>query len=599
MARDIVRGMNGVLYTNTYKVAVIIIQLSEDANYDKVLENVTYAINHKGTTYSDMTVTGTLPMQEEIRETSMGQLKLIFPFAILFVAIVLLIFHRNIKAVLIALVPTAYAITLTFGVLGTVEPKLTIISAAVVALLLGLGVDYSIHLMNRYAEEHNTKDKIERMEKILSSTGKAVLLSTITTVIGFGSLMISSMHPMVVFGFACAIGILFCFVSAMVLVPCLCLILKFEKMGRLPNWKKFATFSTKNKKRILVIAIFFAIMSIILLPQTETDVNYFDMAPEGISTIEKLLEYSDNFGGGMNFNALLVETDQQGLTDPEAIDAIYEMELKLRDLGINAYSVVDEVKKIKDIIGRNDLVEILSGYIGVDQVIYDRIAKEGLINHDFSKTVVFISIPVGMSIAELEVIVNEINSIAFNTVLPHNGKVSQLTGQDAINVAINNKLVDEQTRSMIIAILLVLAALIIIFNSSIYGFLTMIPVGFVLIWEIGFLVAFDIPLNVITISIASIMIGIGIDYSIHITHRVREEMAKGLPKSEATREAIEKTGLSLIEAALTTIAGISSIFLINILALQQFGLVLVAMTAFSCIGAALILPAFYDFKFVK
>jgi predicted RND superfamily exporter protein len=152
---------------------------------------------------------------------------------------------------------------------------------------------------------------------------------------------------------------------------------------------------------------------------------------------------------------------------------------------------------------------------------------------------------------------------------------------------------------MIIALLLVLAALILIFNSSIYGFLTMIPVAFVLMWEPGFLVLFNIPLSVLTISIASIMIGIGIDYGVHITHRVKEEMTNGLSKYESTKIAIEKTGFSLVEAACTTIAGIVAIFVTNIQGLQQFALLIILMTAFSCIGAALILPIFYDLKFVK
>jgi predicted RND superfamily exporter protein len=152
---------------------------------------------------------------------------------------------------------------------------------------------------------------------------------------------------------------------------------------------------------------------------------------------------------------------------------------------------------------------------------------------------------------------------------------------------------------MIIALLLVLAALILIFNSSIYGFLTMIPVGFVLVWEPGFLVMFNIPLSLMTISIASIMVGIGIDYGVHITHRVREGMDAGLSKIKATEIAIEKTGLSLVEAACTTCAGMSAIFFTNIQALQQFAIIVIIMTALSCIAAALILPAFYDFKFVR
>ncbi|MDG6219133.1 MAG: MMPL family transporter, partial [Candidatus Thermoplasmatota archaeon] len=156
-----------------------------------------------------------------------------------------------------------------------------------------------------------------------------------------------------------------------------------------------------------------------------------------------------------------------------------------------------------------------------------------------------------------------------------------------------------QTQSMIIAILLVLSALIYIFKSSLYGFLTMIPVAFVLMWEPGFLVGFDIPLNVITISIASIMIGIGIDYGVHITQRVREEMDNGLSKEKATKIAIERTGLSLTEAALTTVAGIGAMFFVNIPALQEFAVVIIVMTVLSCAGAVLILPAVYGFKYKK
>jgi len=72
-----------------------------------------------------------------------------------------------------------------------------------------------------------------------------------------------------------------------------------------------------------------------------------------------------------------------------------------------------------------------------------------------------------------------------------------------------------------------------------------------------------------------------------------------LSKVDATKIAIEKTGLSLVEAACTTVAGLTAIYFVNIPALQQFGLVVILMTALSCVGAALILPMFYGFKFVK
>jgi hypothetical protein len=149
---------------------------------------------------------------------------------------------------------------------------------------------------------------------------------------------------------------------------------------------------------------------------------------------------------------------------------------------------------------------------------------------------------------------------------------------------------------MIIALILVLTVLIIIFNSTKYGLLTMIPVIFVLMWEPGFLAGMNIPLSVVTITIASIMIGVGIDYGVHISHRIREELDKGLSSKEATKTAIEKTGLSLVEAAMTTVFGMSSIFFIGIPALSEFVIVIIFMTSMSCLVAALILPGIYNLK---
>lgn len=598
MSRYTIQGLKGTLYTNVYDVAVILLQLSDTANYDEMLNRTKFAIDHRGTFYSEMTVTGTTAMQKAIQKVSMEYFRIIFIVAVILVSVVLYIFHRNLKGILIALLPTACAIALTFGVLGIIQPELTIISVAIVALLLGLGVDYSIHIMNRYAEENSIDNEITRMEKILKSTGKAILLSSVTTIIGFASLMISSMSPVVTFGFGCAIGIFFCFISSIILAPILSLLLKFKKEEKMITWSKITDFIINNKRRIIVIAIFFAFMSLIVLPQTETEVNYFDLAPPGVIELEKLIEYSNNFGGA-NFNAILIETEPQGLTYPETIDAIYYMEMEMRAEGVELYSIADELKKINEILKRDEIIERLGDLADVDTIIFDTIAEGGLVDEYFSKTIILVYIPFGIEIAEIEKMINKINKISLNAIIPYNGHASQLTGQDAINVAINKKLTDEQTRSMIIALLLVLATLILIFNSSTYGFLTMIPVVFVLMWEPGFLVLFNIPLSVLTISIASIMIGIGIDYGVHITHRVREEMEKGSSKNESTRIAIKKTGFSLVEAACTTIAGIIAIFVTNIEGLQQFALLIILMTAFSCIAAALILPVFYDFKFVK
>ena len=598
ITRTSVQSMAGVLYTKDYTVAVIIFQLAKTADYSSILSEVESVIG-KEARYADMTITGLAAMQRAIQLKTMDSIKIVFPVAIILISIVIFFFNRNIKGIIIVFLPLAFSLVLTFGVFGLVQPELTLLSIAIVALLIGLGVDYSIHYLNRFAEEKTVEDKIGRVEKTLRLTGKAVFLSTVTTVIGFGSLMLSSMPPIVSFGFGCVMGILFCFISATILVPCLAVILKFEKNGHEKNWKLIANFAVDNRYRVALIAVFFTVLSLAALPVIRTETNYLDLAPEGLPEVEKYIQYSRDFGGGTNVNMLLIETDPNGLTYPETIDAIYAMEQPIRDLGARVTSLTETIRLVDEVLERNKLIERLADVVGVEEIIFDRIAKEGLINDDYSKTIIVVSFPVGISSEDLEVLVNKVNEIVEQTQIPYNGKVSKLAGQDAVNVEINKLLADEQTRSMIIALLLVLTVLILIFNSISNGFLTVIPVLFVLMWEPGFLVMLDIPLSVVTISIAAIMIGIGIDYGIHITQRIREDTEEGMSVQEATRNSIEKTGLSLVEAAMTTMAGIASVYFVEIPALQQFGSVIIIMTLSSLLGAVLILPIFYSLKFKK
>ncbi|HEC94334.1 MAG TPA: hypothetical protein ENI45_00020, partial [Thermoplasmatales archaeon] len=284
--------MRKTILTDDLTATAVTFLLTDETDNKDILtkaENVIKRVN------TQMTLIGSLPQNAALEERSLKNMAIIFPLAIIFVSIVLFFFHRTLKGLIITFLPPAYAIILTFGLLGIIAPELTMISIAIVALLLGLGVDYSIHLMNRFLEEKG-EDLTLTVEKVLKTTGKAVLLSTVTTMVGFGSLMISSMSPIIHFGFGCALGILFCFISAALLVPCLVLILRFEEKSRVPGWKQLARFAAENSPKIVFLGCVVAVLSLLVLPQVGTDVNYFEMAPQGEPVIEKTKEFSERFG---------------------------------------------------------------------------------------------------------------------------------------------------------------------------------------------------------------------------------------------------------------------------------------------------------------
>jgi len=146
---------------------------------------------------------------------------------------------------------------------------------------------------------------------------------------------------------------------------------------------------------------------------------------------------------------------------------------------------------------------------------------------------------------------------------------------------------------------LVFACLIIGFNSIKIGFLALIPVLVVLAWEPGALVMMDIPLSIINITVASIMVGTGIDYSIQTTQRVREEMAKGVSKIDAVKTTIETTGWSLVGAATTTGVALLATFAVAIPSLHQFAIVTITLIVFSFVASLCILPTILTSRFMK
>ena len=188
-----------------------------------------------------MTLTGPVPITNAVTERTFDMFWDIFPIAVVLVAIGLFVFHcdilqtgltgirplQGLKVVIISGLPTLCAVFWTLGIIGWLNYEVTMTVIIVGPILLALGVSYGLHITNRYAEE--TGSKAEKMRGALSSTGKAVFLSAVTTVIGFISLVFTPMAPIQTVGIALSGGIVVVYILTMFMVPNLTLLLDFMK----------------------------------------------------------------------------------------------------------------------------------------------------------------------------------------------------------------------------------------------------------------------------------------------------------------------------------------------------------------------------------
>ena len=176
-----------------------------------------------------------------------------------------------------------------------------------------------------------------------------------------------------------------------------------------------------------------------------------------------------------------------------------------------------------------------------------------MLNDDNTKALVTVSIPT-MSVEDTKKPVQEIDELLHQSQETFAGNISLFTGTAPVLIIINDLLMGEQVRFMLVSLALVFLCLLIVFRSFRYALFTFIPLIFILLWEPGLLVLTDISLDVATIMVSSVAIGAGIDFSVHITQRVRDELVEK-PALEAIKIAVSRKSVPLIESTLALVVG--------------------------------------------
>ena len=609
-----------------------------------------------------MTLTGPVPITNSVTEFSFKLFWQIFPSAVVLVAIGLFVFHsdllqagltgmrpiQGIKVVIISGLPTLCAVFWTLGIIGWTGYEVTMTVIIVGPILLALGVSYGLHITNRYAEEGGTKS--EKMKASLSSTGKAVFLSAVTTVIGFISLVFTPMAPIQTVGIALSGGIVVVYVLTMFMVPNLTLLLDLRKPKHPPLRAFEVLVDVPVKRNVGVIAVF---VLLILFSATvgqanvEENIDLLGMAPEGELPVIKMKQYSKEFSSGQ-IGMVLIESNISGNTndnersndDPAAnLEAIDELEGLLNTVDdTTAVSIVFLMKStgiaptvsgtgLNEIVQANPLIPqdiketaavLLDNSVTQDASFWDLLmapddfglpggpaseifllnvfyasitdeTREIFISKDFSRNLIYVDMPY-LPVAATSAMVDEVNGYAQGFSTPYqDDKANDLAGVASTAIEVNEMIVSSQWTSLGFAVVLTLITLAVVFRDVKYSMWTTSPViatvamQWLVMWQM------DVPLSLVTVMIGSILVGVGVDFSIHIANRIRE-LGGGI---DAIRSAAIGTGMSLFEAAVVTTLGMLTAYQIPIPEIKPFVTVILILLWVAAASALILLPAIF------
>jgi predicted RND superfamily exporter protein len=618
---------------------------NDDVQKRKIVE-IQNHIDQRATPKTEMTQTGLVVVLHEVTDRLYDDLLTMLPMSLGIVIALMIIFHRNWLAIPVVLVPIFCALIWTLGIVSLSPVVLTPMIVAAGPILVGIGVDYGLHVANRIVEFKDEGNKMPKATYLaLLTTGKATLLCAITDSIGFSALFISPIIPMRTVGFTMIIGVICSFFLTVSMTPA---IMKLTDYSRHKNegWKKIAILSTKQWKAILLVVLLTTAYSIARISVLDQDMRGDESAPEDIDSIQKLGEYSEKFEAGQTGILLInneTEREKPAAKDLDILDIMNWTQGEINNItienrntnkiiNVSAFSIVDFFKSahitiiIEDLEG-DALFEfdgsfwdfLHSDFFGDDyalvdlnpfynredlrsdmiDVFYDSFTDEMramLLTDEYDKALIYVSMPY-VNIADTTIVVNDIDRIAEirnRQMSFENAQMSQLTGGPPVTIAINEGIQETQFDTIKLSLLLVLIALIFVFWSVKFGFITFLPILLVILWYPATVDAGGTNLNIFTAMVGTIIIGIGIDNSIQISERIREEGAT----PEGIQKAVENTGQSVVEATFTTMGGVFSGVIISFYRTQFVGLrnffaLIITLVLFSLLMAVFALPSFY------
>ena len=521
----------------------------------------------------------------------------------LFIVCTLWFVFRNLLWVFIPLLSCFFSVLIMVGLLGLVGWKVTVISSNFIALMLILTMAMNIHMSVRYLQFKKENPNISNSEAILWTSGKMfwpILYTVLTTICAFLSLIFSDIKPIIDFGWMMTVGLLVSLSITFTLLPAILNILSKENVNYEGEKKSIITsflskFAQKNTKTIFVSTLFVIIVSIIGITKLEVEnsfINYFDKKTE-IYKGMKLID--DELGGTTPLDIIVKFPDKEEIEKTDDDFDSWDDEDKDEAKYWFTRNKIDRITKVHDYLDNLQAVgKVISfaSMVRVAEDLNDGKELQGLemgilytkIPDSIKKEIIdpYISIANNEARINLRILdskenlrrndlINKINHDLENQ-LGLNRKEFKLAG---VLILFNN-LLQSLFKSQILTLGIVMVGITVMFlilfrnvTLSLIGVVPNFMAAFLILGIIGLL---EIPLDMMTITIAAITIGIAVDNSIHYIYRFKEEF-KRINNYNLTLEKCHNTvGVAILNTSITIVFGFSILVLSNFIPTIYFGI---------------------------
>jgi len=549
---------------------------------------------------------------------------LIFIFAVLF-----LIF-KSIKWVLIPIVSTTYSIICMTGLIGFFNWEVTAISSNFISLMLILSISMCIHIINNYKLNTEQKNSSNRLTTTIKKIFWPCFYTVLTTIVAFGSLLFSDIKPVIDFGKIMILGLIIILITSFTILPLLISIfprIEVKKNFQFSIVQLFFRIAIKHSKKIYITNLFIFLLSIYGMSKLNVEnsfINYFKQETEiykgmrlidqelgGTTPLDIIIKFNE--GNNHNIEDNLSNYDEIELDIDEDLDLSSDLLID-NSLSQNWFTE-DKIFTIKSIHKyldeQSEIGKVQSIYSLIDMA--EQINKKPLslfelsilyneIPEFYKKDLIYPYLSIEKNMTKISARIKDSENIKrdelINNIQNHVSKNYESIEEVHVNgliVLYNDmlqSLFSSQIKSFGIVLVAIFTMFLILFRSLKLSVIGIIPNIFASSFILGFIGLLGIPLDIMTITIAAITIGIAVDNTIHYLYKTCNNInEKNMEINKSLENSHGTVGQAVLTTSITIAFGFSVLCLSNFIPTILFGLFTAIAMLIAMLGVLITLPA--------
>jgi len=545
--------------------------------------------------------------------------------------LMLYLFFQNLWFVVLPLSNALVTTAFTASVLGLMDWKISVISSNFIALLLILTISLTVHVLVRFTEVSKTSDSIDRSIYItLNQMLMPCLFAALTTAIAFLSLMMGDIKPVIEFGKMMSVGMIFAFISTFTFLPsAMKLVIQTNNthsikfINEIPT--KLGFFSINKGKQIAIFFLIIAISMIYGISKLEVENRFIDYFSPETEIYQGMLLLDQELGGTATLDILINEPPQEYLQEADFDgDDLFEDDLFADDSSDasgywwNATSLA-KLEEIHDYLdGIPEMGKVLSVASGIKlaRIINDdknlndlelallrSVLPEDIkqtllysyINHDDSKVRISARVLESAKTLNRKDLLDKINFDLINT-FELEPEQFQVTGLAVLYNNMLQSLFSSQIKSLGLVFGVIGLMLLLLFRSIKITLIALAPNLITAGSVLGLLGILSIPLDIMTITVAAISVGMAVDNTIHYLYRYKTEVLnQEISDEQRIINSHNSVGRAVFYTAITIASGFSIFALSNFMPTVLFGLFTAFALLVSFFASLTLLPFLLKF----